>query len=451
MLSHKQQVLLNTITKLLRKNAHRRVRDIIHKVHTADLAIIFEFLNESQHVTIFNLLTDNQKRVELLEYLEGGTASKLIKDYSAYEIAELVNEMSTDDATDLIQEFEEAKVQEILSLLKKDDREDFEELMAYEDDTAGGLMATDFLSITADTPIHKVLEQIQASGDDAEMVFYIYAIDEDGRLVGVASLREIVQADENQLLEDIMETDIYKAKVNMDQEEVAHMISQYDLLAVPVVDDENIIIGIVTVDDIIDVIREENTEDMLRLIGADEDLFDDYSVKRNIISRFPWLLATWFGGIVVMKLVGAYEDQLKQFVALTAFFPVILGMSGNVGQQSATIIVRGLAIGKVDVSRLASTVGKEALTGLVIGLIYGLALAGAAWFEFGAEVAMIPIVVGLSQCAGMTVAAMAGALFPMLLTRLDADPAVATGPLVTTSLDLIGMWIYIAFATLFIF
>lgn len=451
MLSHKQQVLLNTVTKLLRKNAHRRVRDIIHKVHTADLAVVFEILNESQQLVVFDLLTNNEIRAELLEDLEEVVAIRLIKDYSSSEIAELINLMSTDDATDLIQEFDEEKVDEILSLLKKDDREDLEELIAYEDDTAGGLMVTEFMAVRCNASIKSVLEEIQASGDDAEMVFYTYAVDEDGRLVGIASLREIIQAEEEDTLEDIMETDIHKVRPYTDQEEVARVISQYDLLAVPVVDDENMIIGIVTVDDIIDVIREENTEDILKLVGTDEDLFEDYSVRKNIIARFPWLLATWFGGIVVMKLVGAYEDQLSKFVALTAFFPVILGMSGNVGQQSATIIVRGLAIGKVDVSRLASTVGKETLTGLVIGVIYGLALAGAAWVEFGDEVAMIPLVVGLSQCAGMGVAAMAGALFPMLLTRLNIDPAVSTGPLVTTSLDLIGMWIYIAFATLFIF
>lgn len=451
MLSHKLQVLLNSVTKLLRKNAYQRVLGIVEKVHMADLAVIFRFLNEEQQETLFQLLRQPEVRAELLENLDDPIGQRLISDYSAEEISEVINLMATDDATDLIQNLPKPKVDLILSMLKKDDREELEDLISYEDDTAGGLMVTDFISISIHKTAGEALEIIRETGDEAETVFYLYAVDDSHRLMGVVSLRDVLQADEESTLESIMQTDIYKVRSSIDQEEVAKIISRYDLLAVPVVDEENRIIGIVTVDDIIDVIREENTEDILKLVGADENLFEDYSIKKSIMSRFPWLLATWFGGLVVMKLVGAYEEQFSQVVALTAFFPVILGMSGNVGQQSATIIVRGLAIGQVDVSQLASTVAKETAIGLVIGLIYGSALALAAWFEFGADIAMIPLVVGLSQCVGMMVAAVSGSLFPMILTRLNFDPAVATGPLVTTSLDLIGMGIYIAFAAALIF
>ena len=451
MLSRKLQVLRKTIVKLLRRNAHLRIRYIIEKVHSADLALLFRFLNEEQQEILFSLLGDAEKRAELLEDLDDSIARRLISDYSIEQIAELVRFMSDDDAADLIQDLGKSEVLAILAKLKKDDREDLKELMQYDEETAGGLMTTDFLAVKSGITAGEATRIIQEAGEEAEMVFYIYAVDGDGRLEGVVSLREIVQADDERKIADIMETDIHKVRADVDQEEVARIIEHYDLLAVPVVNEENIIIGIITVDDIIDIIREEATEDILKLVGADEELLEDYSLKKNIMSRLPWLLATWIGGIFIMKLVGAHQEQLSRVVALTAFFPVILAMSGNVGQQSATIIVRGLAIGKVNLAVWFDTITKETLTGLVIGLIYGSLLGIAAWIQFGDQVANIPIVVGLSQCLSMGVAAILGAMVPMLLFRFNIDPAVATGPIVTTSLDLIGMWIYMTIATILIF
>ncbi len=451
MLSRKLQVLLNTLQKLLRKNAHQRVRYIIHKVHEEDLAVVYHFLNEYQQDTIFSLIDDPERKAELLQKLDPPVSQRLIEDLSVPTIVDIIDQMYDDDAADLIQDLPEEKKQAILGRLKKDDREDIRDLMQYDDDTAGGLMTTDFVAVPSSYTAHQVMGVVQDAGEEAEMVFYIYAYDENERLEGVVSLREVVQADENAVLADFMETDIHKVRANIDQEDVAKVISRYDILAVPVVDEENRMLGIVTVDDIIDVIREEATEDILKLVGTGEELLEDYSVKKSIVSRLPWLLATWMGGILVMQLVNHYESQLSQVVALTAFFPIILGMSGNLGQQSATIIVRGLAIGRVDISQLASTIGKEAMTGLIIGLVYGSALAMLAWVQYGAEVAMIPLVVGLSQWIGMTMASIFGAAVPMLLTRFNIDPAVATGPIVTTTLDMLAMWVFMAIASILIF
>ncbi len=451
MLSRKLQVLLNTIAKLLRKRAYRRVQDIIRRVHLADLAVAFRFLDDDDQEILFGLLENSEQRAELLENLDQSISDRLIADYSVDDIVDIIQYMSDDDAADLIQDLGEEKVKAILGRMKKDDREDLQGLIGYDEDTAGGLMTTDFIAVPATYTCRQVLQAIQESGEEAEMVFYIYALDEEDRLAGVASLRELVQAQEDTLFSDLMETDITKVRPDRDQEDVARMIARYDLLAVPVVDEENHVIGIITVDDVIDVIREEDTEDILKLVGADEELLEDYSLKTNVLSRLPWLLATWIGGIFVMHLIGYYEEKLSGVVALTAFFPVILGMSGNVGQQSATIIVRGLAIGKVDGSRFLSTVGIEAMTGLCLGLIYGAAIGTVAQIQFGTSVGNIAIVVGVSQASGMLIAALMGGAVPMALTRLKIDPAIATGPLVTTSMDLVSMYIYMAMATLLIF
>jgi magnesium transporter len=456
-LSRKQQVLLQTISKLARKNAHRRLQYIVEKVHPVDLAIAFRFLNEEQQHLIFSLLPSTELQAEFLENLDDNIVEFLLADLLPQQIADLVDFMGMDEATDIIQGLDPEKAERVLALIQKDDRDELKTLISFEEDTAGGLMTTDFMAVNSATTAHELIDMIQQAGDEAETVFYIYAIDESDRLEGVVTLREVVQADPDTPLHDFMETDLHKVRPNVDQEVAAKYIEAYDLLALPVVDEENRLLGIITVDDIIDVIREENTEDLLRMVGADEELFDDYSLRRNIMSRMPWLLATWFGGIMVMHLIGLYENQLSKVVALAAFFPIILGMSGNVGQQSATIIVRGLAIGKVDVTRLISTIIKEAMTGLVIGLLYGTGLALVSWYQYHdvdsvtAHLAKIPFVVGLGQALGMMIAAILGSSIPLLLNKFKVDPAVATGPLVATGSDLICMWIFMSLASLMIF
>jgi len=450
-LSRKLEVLLHTLAKLLRKRAYQRIQYIIQKIHFADLAVVFRFLDEEDQHTLFDLIKSPEKRAELLENLDYVIAANLVADYNAEQIAEIVSQMSDDDAADLIQELEQEKVDAVLALLHKDDSEDLKDLIKFDEDTAGGIMTTDFVAVPSSFTARQALDVVQETGEEAEMVFYVYAVDAEGRLEGVVSLRELLQADESQRLEESMTTDIYKVRTDLDQEEVARMIARYDLLAVPVVDPENHLVGIITVDDIIDVIREEATEDILKLVGAGEELLEDYSVRKSILSRLPWLLATWFGGIMVMKLVGHYEDKLSHVVALAAFFPVILGMAGNLGQQSATIVVRGIAIGRINVQQLAATVSKEALTGLAIGAVYGLLIAAVAWYEFGDKVALIPIVVGVAQAINMFLAAVIGSFIPLFLSRLKVDPAIATGPLVATSLDFMGMFILMQISMIFIF
>lgn len=457
MLSRKQQVLLKTINKLLAKNAHRRLQYIVEKVHAADLAVAFRFLSEEQQLLVFQLLPSTEQKSELLANLDYTVVEFLLADLSPQQIADLVGEMGTDEAADLMQLLEQDKLQKVLALIQKDDREELKSLISFDEDSAGGLMSTEHLAVLSTLTVRQVLEVVQKAGDEAETTFYIYVVDSDERLEGVVSLRELVQADPDLPVVDIMETDIHKVRPDVDQEEVAKIIEAYDLLAVPVVDAENRLLGIITVDDIIDVIREENTEDLLRMVGASDELLEDYSLRRNVLSRIPWLFATLLGGILIMQLIGSFEEQLSQVVILAAFFPVILGMSGNVGTQSATIIVRGLAIGRVDVSRLLATVGKETLTGLVIGLLYGVILALVAWFRYHdsaetvANIGRIPIVVGLGQATGMTLAASLGSAIPMVLNRLKLDPAVATGPLVTTSLDFVCMSIFMLYASLLLF
>ncbi len=441
MLQRKQEVLLNTTRKLLRKNAHIRLKHIVEHVHPADVAVLFRFLPDEHQDIIFSLLSENKRRAEVMSHLEDVIINRLLSEYDINDVAEIIKEMDDDDAADMLANLDEDQSAAVLKLIGREEREEIEDLLRYDEDTAGGLMTTDLISLPAEMTADEALKEIKRQGEEPEMVFYLYLVDDDGRLIGVVSLREVVQSPGDTILEDIMTRNIHKVRTDTDQEEVASIIARYDLLAAPVVDEENVLMGIVTVDDIIDVIREEATEDILKLVGAHEELLEDYSLRRNVMSRLPWLLATWMGGILVMKLMGGYEDTLKKVLPLAAFIPVVIGMAGNLGTQSATIVVRGIALGKVDVNRLWDTVGKETMTGLVLGTFYGTALGVVAYFQYD-EIPLLSVVVGLALCCSMLIAAMVGTLVPMVLHRMNVDPAVATGPFVTTSIDLVGVFVY---------
>ncbi len=291
------------------------------------------------------------------------------------------------------------------------------------------------------------------------MVFYLYAIDERQHLVGVISLRDLITSRPDTTLREIMVTNVHAVDTDMDQEEVAHIVSRYNILAVPVVNESNKLLGIVTVDDVIDVIREEATEDFLQMVGAGRDR--EIIMKSPIQSartRSPWLFASWIGGILVATIISRFEQTLGQVLALVAFLPIILGMAGNVGIQTATIIVRGIATGRVQPSQAAIHVLKELQVGTLLGIVYGLLLGFAGWglaalgyVDIGAmQTWEIGLTVSVGIVLAMAVAAFVGSTVPVVLDRLNLDPAVATGPFVTTSVDILGVLTYLSVAHFFL-
>ena len=295
----------------------------------------------------------------------------------------------------------------------------------------------------------KSREAINALQDqeDAEMVFYLYTLDDEGRLTGVISLRDLVTTPGETMLKDIMSKQIHVVRPETDQEEVARIVSQYNFLAVPVVDSEDRLLGIVTVDDVVDIIREEATEDFLQMVGAGKDR--EILLKsswENARMRLPWLFASWVGGILAAFIIGVFDNVLQSTIALAAFIPVIMGMGGNIGTQSSTIIVRGLATGRVSIENSIKILFKEIRVGLMLGILYGLLLGVFAVFKFLDVSPMLGIVVGTSICISMIIAATIGSLVPLVLNRFEIDPAVATGPFVTTSIDILGVACYFLIA-----
>ena len=365
-------------------------------------------------------------------------------------IAAIIEKAPTNDQSGILNILEDEKAQSIIELLNAEEQEEIAEIMGYPDDSAGTLMNTEVFTLHESITAGEAIQTLQDQ-EGAEMVFYLYITDDDDRLVGVISLRALTTTPSSTKLKDIMIKNIHSIRPETDQEDVAKIVAQYNFLAVPVLDSDSKLLGIVTVDDVVDVIREEATEDFLRMAGAGKDR--EILLKsswENAKTRLPWLFASWIGGIVAASIIGAFENMLANIVALAAFIPVILGMGGNIATQSSTIIVRGMATGRVNIGGEIKLIFKEIKVGLILGSLYGILLGVFAKFTFTSAPDNLGFVVGLSICASMIVAATVGTIIPLILRKLDIDPAIATGPFVTTSIDILGVLFYFLIAGIFL-
>ena len=445
---HEIAILKDTFGRLLRRHAQTNLVKLINKTHPADLAIVFRYFNDEEQKQVFSLMQANDHTVEFLVELDDTLIEKILDSENAERVSSLIQNASTNDQSYILGSLKEEQAQSVIDLLKKEEQEEIEEIMAYPQDSAGSMMATDVFTLYQNTTCGDALKTLQDQ-QEAEMVFYLYITDEDDSLVGVASLRALATTPSNTLLKDIMEKRVHSVRPETDQEDVAQIVAQYNYLAVPVIDGDGRLLGIVTVDDVVDVIREEATEDFLQMAGAGKDR--EILLKsswENAKVRLPWLFASWIGGVMAAYIIGKYENMLESMIALAAFIPIIIGMGGNIGTQSSTIIVRGMATGRIEIGNEFKVLLKELRVGLILGVLYGIMLGIFANFKFLGSDPMLGVVVGLSICSSMLLATAVGTFTPLILRKLDIDPAVATGPFVTTSIDILGVLLYFMIAGL---
>jgi len=445
MLSERNKILVESIKRLLRRDATTHLRKIVDKTHAADMSVVFRSLSLLNQRKLFDMIKDAQQKGALFSELDEDIFSNLIEDMDLDEIVEILDHMPTDDVADIIGGLPEEKSDAILEKMKKEGSEEVEDLLRYGDDTAGGIMVPDFIALKEDTTAKQAIESLQKEHLDVEMPFYLYVVDEYGRLVGVSSLRQLVVVHPETPLKQFMTTDVFSVETGMDQEEVAKIVARYDILAVPVVDGTNTLVGIVTVDDIIDIIRDEATKDILKMAGAGEEFIETQSVFKSTKTRLPWLFASCIGGIVAFFIICRFEDGLNEIAYLAAFIPVIMNMGGNIGTQSSSIVVRGLATGQLNVRDIWAVVFKELSVGLILGVIYGFLIGMVAQFRY--DTGALALSVGLSVICSMSVAALLGSMVPMAFARINIDPAVASSPFVTTSVDIISVFFYFQIAT----
>ena len=450
MFEHEIKILRDTFARLLRRNAHTNLVKLIRKTHPADLAVVFRYFNDEEQAQVFSIMVDDGQAVEFLVELDDTLIANLLEDESPERIATVIQESSANDQSYILGTLEDEQAHSVIELLKTEEQEEIEELMGYPEDSAGAMMTTNVFTLYQNTTCRDALKSLQDQSE-AEMVFYLYITDEDDRLVGVASLRALATTPADTILKNIMVKRVHTVRPETDQEEVAQIVAQYNYLAVPVLDEDDQLLGIVTVDDVVDVIREEATEDFLQMAGAGKDR--EILLKsswENARARLPWLFASWIGGIFAASIIGTFEHLLESMIALAAFIPVIIGMGGNIGTQSSTIIVRGIATGRIEIGSELKVMWKEVRVGIILGALYGLLLGAFAKFRFIDADPMLGVVVGLSIGCSMLLAVAVGTFVPMFLRKVDIDPAIASGPFVTTSIDILGVLFYFVIAEYFL-
>ncbi|OKY75538.1 MAG: magnesium transporter [Desulfobulbaceae bacterium DB1] len=444
-------VLLDTIRRLNRRNAVDRLMRLLNKTHPADVAWVFRHLTVEERTHVFNVIAQTSVVGEFLSELDRALMLELVHNLSPKFMVAVIKEMASDDVADLLEALPEEVAGEIRKYMGKADREEVEELMQYHPETAGGLMSPDFMALDGELSVGDAILKVQQRSEEMEMAFYLYITHGDeGKLAGVLSLRELLTHPPYRQLKNIMNPNVISVTTDTDQEETAHIVSQYNILAIPVVDASYRLVGIVTVDDIIDVIREEATEDFLQMAGAGKDreilLKSTFS---NAFTRAPWLFASWIGGIVSAMIITLFHEELQKVLALAAFIPIVMGMGGNIGTQSSTIVVRGIATGRINMQELGKVILKEMRVGIILGFFYGLILGVLAFFTYRDPV-QLGLVVGFSVMFSMALAATVGSCVPLILKKLDVDAAVATGPFVTTTIDIFGVIAYFSIAKFFL-
>lgn len=418
--------------------------------HPGDLLDLIEELELDQKVELLNRLADSEAAL-ILQEMEDFDQAELIRNIDSVQATAILKNMASDDAADLLGELSPEEAQEMLELIDEEEASDFGDLLKYPEESAGGIMTTEYISLPADIPVEDAINRLREIAPEAETIYYVYVVDQTGHLIGVLSLRDLIASTDGTLLKNIMRHHVISVNAELDQEEVARIVSKYDLLAVPVVDGENRLLGIITVDDVLDVVEQEATEDIYRLAGAGEVEgveLTEAPVAKVVRMRLPWLLISMVGGMISGSVIGVYEGTLEAIVMLAIFIPVIMGMGGNVGTQSSTIFVRGIATGEIEPSEVWSYLFREIRVGMVMGVLCGIMISIAAYFWQGNI--YLGLVVGISMLITITMAALIGTLVPLLCNLIHIDPAITAGPFVTTIKDVTGLLIYFLVATAFI-
>lgn len=440
----------NSLQKILKmiKERDTNLAEFFQNLHPSDFADIVEDLTDEQKSELFDLLSDEEAALVIGE-MEEIDQVVLFQLLTKKRASGILKEMATDDAADLLAELPEDDAKELLTLIDED-AEEIRGLLRYPEDSAGGIMTTEYISFSENMAVEEAIRRLREIASEAETVYYVYVTDEETRLIGVLSLRELIASSDGTRLSEIMRKNVVSVPADMDQEEVARLVSKYDLLAVPVTDERERLLGIVTVDDILDVLEEEATEDIYRRVGAGElENVDLVTASVPIIlgRRLPWLIITLIGGLFVGSVIGAFEETLMQVTTLAIFIPVIMDMGGNVATQSSTVFVRGVATGEIDVSVRWGYFFREIRVGLTMGLITGVTVAIAA--GLWQRDPYLGVVVGVAMSATVMLGAVIGTLIPLLFSQAGIDPAFASGPLVTTIKDATGLLIYFSIATRF--
>jgi len=438
--------LIEHLRENLQSNRTEEAVALLLTLHPVDQAEVFNLLEEDERDFLLPLI-DIEDAADLLEELEDEEAVEAVDALSTERLADVLDEMEPDEAADILGDLPPEQASEVLAQMEE--ASDVLPLLAYPDESAGGLMTTAYVALRRYTKVDQAINFLRQVTPQTDIPYYLYVVDREKRMLGVVSLRNLVVSSPDTLMEEIMDPDIIYVRVTTDQEEAARVMSRYDLAALPVVDDFMRLVGVITHDDIVDVLEDEATEDIYRLaIVTDSDLEPESPVSDHLRGRLPWMFLNMLTALFASWVVTNFQEVIAQVAVLAAFQSVIAGLGGNTGSQNVVMIVRAMALGKMDSKKIWQVMGRQIIIGLLQGLAVGL-IAGVGimlWqnnFHLG-------FVVFLAMVANMVIAGIIGTLVPFLLKALGKDPALASTVLVTAATDSFGFFIFLSLATLFL-
>ncbi|MBN2468943.1 MAG: magnesium transporter [Deltaproteobacteria bacterium] len=439
---------LQNLEKLIEQGREIPIITLLSTLHPADIAELIDALEDDQKKKLFGLL-DIQTASDVISEIDDISRELILEDIPNELLTKIVDDMESDDAIDLIADLPEKKAQEILAQIEKKDSEAVQQLLKYSEDTAGGIMQTELISVNEDMKIQEAIERIRAQAKEAQNFQNVFVTAKNGQLVGIVSLRKLILAKPDARISEIMVPHPISVTIDVDQEEVANIFKKYDFISLPVVDHKGKLVGQILVDDIIDVFEEEASEDMLRMAGTgEEELVYSGKTLRISRARIPWLLTNLCGGIVTGYFLWLFRITVKDVLALITFIPVITAMGGNVGIQTSTIMVRGIAIKKIQFEKMGDLLFREMKVGAIIGLTCGVVAGVVAYFWHGKP--LLGLVVAVAMFLAIGVASLIGTVTPAFFKKVHVDPALASGPIVATIVDITGIVIYMGIATLFL-
>lgn len=430
---------------LLQDGSLLEAAEYLRSLHPADAAEVIAALEPAAQTALIEMF-EPQEVADIFEQMDEEDAVIVADGLALHDFADVLDEMEPDTAADLLGELDPDHAEAVLEQM--DEADAVAPLLAYGEDTAGGIMNLPPPSLRRQMTIREAYAFLREHYHDAAEMYYLYVLDRYGRLIGVLNLRSLILASPEQTVEDIMLRDVISVSVDTDQEEVANLFARYDLLALPVIDADHRLVGIVTIDDVVDVLEEEATEDIYRLAQVSEEAEAFSPFRRAIRNRLPWLFVQLLTALLASVVVAYYENTIAAVAVLAVFMPIVAGQGGSAGNQTMTIVVRSLALGEISLGDAWRVLRHEIPIGLLNGVALGLAIALIAWLWQGNPV--LGFVTGIALLANMFVAAIAGSLFPLGLRRLGVDPALASGPLVMTATDVAGFAVFLGTATLLI-
>ena len=438
---------LDDLSEALNSGAFIQVRRTLnHSLRAAEVAHLLESSPPKTRTLLWNLI-DKDSGGEILQYIDEEIGAELLSEMEPQELLDVTAELHTDDVVDLLQQLPDQVIQQVLRSMDAQDRERLERALSYPEDTAGGLMDLDFITVRADITIDVVMRYLRMHSKIPEMTDALPVVNRKDQMVGLLSIGKILVSDPSSSVRELMDTDVITIPADMDEVEVAQLFERHDLISAPVINEDGLILGRITIDDVVDVIRDEADHSFMSMAGLDEDEDTFAPVTRAAKRRTIWLFVNLLTALLASYVIGLFEDTIEKVVALAILMPIVASMGGIAGSQTLTLLIRGIALGHLEGSNARWLLKREMIMGAFNGLLWALVIAGIATWWFDDQ--LIGIIIALSIVINLFVAAAAGATLPIILRRMGIDPAVAGSVLLTTITDVVGFMSFLGLASLF--